>query len=195
MPKIKDDAKKHRIMNAAIKVISERVFFKSTISNIAKIADVADGTIYTYFQNKEDLLIQCFDYVLDNILSDIIDNIKKENDCFKKIKVIITGHMEFMEKNPDLANFLQIQLRQSKKEIRLRIKNIMRRYYKIIGEILKKAISEGVVRDDVNFRIIGHMIFGTVDEIVTSWVLTENRCSLIDKSEDVYKLIISAIKR
>jgi TetR/AcrR family fatty acid metabolism transcriptional regulator len=195
MPKVKDDFKKKKIIEAAIKVISEKGFFKSTISTIAYGAEVADGTIYTYFRNKEDLLIQSFEYVLDIILDGIYKELKKENDYLKKIKIIITGHLNFMEQHPDLANFLQIQLRQSKREIRLKIREIMRKYYKIIGKILSEAISQGIVRDDVNLRIIGHMIFGTVDEIVTSWVLAENRCSLTDKADEIYKLIISAIKK
>ena len=193
MPKVKDDFKKQQIIEAAIKVISEKGFFKSTISTIAKSAQVADGTIYTYFKNKEDLLIQSFEYVLDIILSKIINKLKKEKNSFKKIKIIIEGHLQFMEEHPDLANFLQIQLRQSKKDIRLKIKEIMRKYYKIIGEILNSAIKNGLVRKDVNLRIIGHMIFGTVDEIVTSWVLAENRCKLTDKADEIYKLIVSAI--
>ncbi len=194
MPKVKDDFKKHKIIEAAIKVISEKGFFKSTVSTIAKSAKVADGTIYTYFKNKEDLLIQSFEYVLDIILSGITEELTKEKEPFQKIKIIITGHLKFMEQHPDLANFLQIQLRQSKKEIRLKIKEIMRKYYRIIGNILYNAIETGFVRKDVNLRIIGHMIFGTVDEIVTSWVLSENRCKLTDKADEIYKLIISAIK-
>ena len=98
-----------------------------------------------------------------------------------------------MDKNPDHANFLQIQLRQSKKDIRIRIRNIMRKYYSIIGNILKQGIEEGLIRKDVNFRVIGHMIFGTVDEIVTSWVLAENGCKLSKKEEDIFKLVKSAI--
>ena len=193
MSKIKDIGKKERIIKAAIDVISERGFFKSTISTIAKEADVADGTIYTYFKNKEDLLIQSFEYVLDIILNEIKEELDKENDYLKKVWIIIYGHINFMQEHKDLANFLQIQLRQSKRDIRLKIKEIMRQYYRIIGEILKNAVRDRVIRDDVNIKVIGHMIFGTVDEIVTSWVLSEKDCNLTDKAEDIFKLIVSAI--
>ena len=193
MSKVKDISKKERIIKAAIDVISEKGFFKSTISTIAKEANVADGTIYTYFKNKEDLLIESFEYVLEIILSEIKEKLDKENDYFKKIWIIIYGHISFMQEHKGLANFLQIQLRQSKRDIRLKIRDIMRQYYRIIGEILKNAVRDGIIRNDVNLRIIGHMIFGTVDEIVTSWVLSDKNCNLTDKAEDIFKLIISAI--
>ncbi len=194
MAKNKDIEKKEKIIKAAIKVISEKGFFKATISSIAKEANVADGTIYTYFKNKEDMLIQSFEYVLEIILEGIKEELNSEFDCFKKIKIIINGHLNFMEQHPDLANFLQIQLRQSKREIRMKIREIMKGYYKIIGKILKEAINEGSIRNDVNFKIIGHMIFGTVDEIVTSWVLSGKKCKLTEKTEDIFKLILTGIK-
>ncbi len=193
MSKVKDNSKKERIIKAAIDVISKKGFFKSTISTIAKEADVADGTIYTYFRNKEDLLIQSFEYVLGIILNEIKKKLDKEDDYFKKIWIIIYGHISFMQEHKDLANFLQIQLRQSKRDIRLKIKDIMRQYYRIIGEILKNAVKERVIRNDVDIKIIGHMIFGTVDEIVTSWVLSDKNCKLTDKAEDIFNLIVSAV--
>ncbi|RPJ78250.1 MAG: TetR/AcrR family transcriptional regulator, partial [Deltaproteobacteria bacterium] len=48
--------KHHKILEAAIKVFAEQGFFRSTISQIAKEAGVADGTIYLYFKNKDDIL-------------------------------------------------------------------------------------------------------------------------------------------
>ncbi len=195
MPKIKNEAKKIIIIQAAIKIISQKGYFRSTISSIAKEADVADGTIYTYFKNKEELLIKSFEFVLENILNEINSELVREEDFLGKIRIIIKRHLNFMYNNPDLANFLQIQLRQSKREIRINIRNIMKKYYRIIGDILKQGLKKGAIRDDVNLRIIGHMIFGTVDEIVTSWVLSEKKCNLAEKENEIMKLVESAIRK
>jgi len=59
--------KYRRILEAAIKVFAEQGFFHSTISQIAKEAGVADGTIYLYFKNKDDILIQFYNYKTRNI--------------------------------------------------------------------------------------------------------------------------------
>ncbi len=194
MSKYKDFEKESKIIQAAVTVISEKGYFKASITEIAKIAGVAEGTIYTYFKNKEDLLIRSFENVLDTILNKIRDELLCQSDPFSKIKIIVTEHTLFMEKNPQIANFLQIQLRQSSLSIRQKIKDIMKSYYKILGEILKDGINRGMIRSDVDIRIIGHMIFGTVDLIITSWVLSDKKDKLSDKIDNIYKVILSALK-
>ena len=193
MARPKDYTKRERILNAAIKIISKKGFFNTSISEIAKMANVADGSVYTYFRGKNELLIEAFKLVLHKILKRAEAEINKTTDPVEKIRIIIKMHIEFMEKHPDTANFLQIQLRQSNRDIRLHIKNEMRKYYKIIGEILNQGIELGKIRDDVNKRVIGSLIFGTVDEIITSWLLSEKNEKLTDKLDDIYKVIFKGI--
>jgi len=47
--------KRESIIQAAIEVFSKKGFQAATVSEIAEMADVADGSIYQYFKNKEDL--------------------------------------------------------------------------------------------------------------------------------------------
>ncbi len=49
-----------QIIDAAVEVIAENGYHQSQVSKIAKQAGVADGTIYLYFKNKEDILISLF---------------------------------------------------------------------------------------------------------------------------------------
>ena len=195
MARPKDYTKKSKILNSAIKIISKKGFFNASISEIAKSAGVADGSVYTYFRGKNEILVEAFSFVLDKILKKVKKELEKTSDPIEKIKCIVRMHVEFMEKHPDIANFLQIQLRQSNREIRIHIKNEMRKYYHILGSILDEGIKAGKVRDDVDKRIIGSLIFGTVDEIITSWVLSEKKESLVEKLEDIYKVILNGIKK
>ena len=66
--KRRENDKYHRILEAAIKTFAENGFFQSTIAQIAKEAGVADGTIYLYFKNKDDLLISLFETKMEQIL-------------------------------------------------------------------------------------------------------------------------------
>jgi AcrR family transcriptional regulator len=58
-------ARRSQILDAAAKVFAEKGFQKSTTREIADAADVAEGTIYNYFENKDDLLIGLLDRVAD----------------------------------------------------------------------------------------------------------------------------------
>ena len=194
MARPKDYKKKEKILNAAIKIISKKGFFNASISEIAKLAGVADGSVYTYFKGKNELLIEAFRFVLEKILKKVEVELNKSSDAVEKIKIIVRMHIEYMEKHPDIANFLQIQLRQSNRDIRLHIRNEMRKYYRILKEILDEGIKQNKIRADVNKRVIGSLIFGTVDEIITSWVLSEKDEKLSDKLGDIYKVVLTGIK-
>ena len=56
----KDDSKREGISNAAIELITSNGFADTSMSKIAKAADVSPATIYVYFENKEDLLNQLY---------------------------------------------------------------------------------------------------------------------------------------
>ena len=61
--------KRVRIVDAAVAVFAEKGYRSARISDIARRAGVADGTIYLYFRNKEDLLLTIFEEKMDGILN------------------------------------------------------------------------------------------------------------------------------
>jgi AcrR family transcriptional regulator len=54
-------ARRTQILDAAITVFSEKGFHRATIKEIARVAGIADGTIYTYFASKDEVLLAVLD--------------------------------------------------------------------------------------------------------------------------------------
>lgn len=50
-------ARRNQILDAATQVFAEKGFHRATIKDIARVAGIADGTIYTYFASKTDVLL------------------------------------------------------------------------------------------------------------------------------------------
>ena len=50
-----------QILDAAITVFSEKGFHRATIKEIARVAGIADGTVYTYFASKDEVLLAVLD--------------------------------------------------------------------------------------------------------------------------------------
>src|SRR5205814_10367937 len=50
-------ARRNQILDAATKVFAEKGFHRATIKDIARVAGIADGTIYTYFSSKTEVLL------------------------------------------------------------------------------------------------------------------------------------------
>ena len=79
----KERPKYRQIIEAAVEVIADNGFHASQVSKIAKKANVADGTIYLYFKNKEDILISVFREKMGTFIEKTVDAISKDTTAKK----------------------------------------------------------------------------------------------------------------
>ena len=84
--KHKDSEKYNRIITAATKVFAKKGFFKAKVSEIAREAGIADGTVYIYFDHKDDILIALFEEKMSQVLDNMKEQLSLENDPLKKIE-------------------------------------------------------------------------------------------------------------
>ncbi|MEA2113809.1 MAG: TetR/AcrR family transcriptional regulator [Thermodesulfobacteriota bacterium] len=163
-------ANKHsKIIRAATKVFAKKGFFNARISDIAKEAKVADGTIYLYFNNKFDILLSIFEQEIGLLIDQVNVLLAKEDDPQKMLEIFITKHLFEMKKNRNLAEVIQIELRQTNKVIRDYRDNKFSEYVNIISTIIKKGQQENIYRKDILPGIAKRAIFGALDEITRLW--------------------------
>ncbi|BCO09018.1 fatty acid metabolism regulator protein [Desulfolithobacter dissulfuricans] len=160
-----------KIIRAATKVFAKKGFFNARISDIAKEAKVADGTIYLYFNNKFDILISVFEQEIGRLVDQMTTLLAKEDDPRRMLEIFITKHLTEMKKNRNLAEVIQIELRQTNKLIRDYRNNKFSEYVNIVSSIIKKGQEENVFRKDILPGIAKRAIFGALDEIARIWNL------------------------
>lgn len=177
-------ANKHsKIIRAATKVFAKKGFFNARISDIAKEAKVADGTIYLYFNNKFDILLSIFEQEIGLLIDQVNVLIAKEDDPQKMLEIFISKHLFEMKKNRNLAEVIQIELRQTNKVIRDYRNNKFSEYVDIISMIIKKGQQENIYRRDILPGIAKRAIFGALDEV--SWLWNTDR----DKNYTVEEMV------
>ncbi len=192
MVKEKADDKFSRILNAAIQIIAKNGFHNTKVKDIADKAGVASGTVYNYFSNKDDILISIMIIKINEYVSKAKKAIEEIDDPKEKLKILIHYHFAAMQSNPDLALVLQFELRQPTKEIRDRIRKHLREYFKFIEEIIQEGVDKGVFAKDLNVYFAREMFFGTLDEIVSTWVYTKKDWQLTDKADIISNMLIKA---
>nr|WP_320012848.1 TetR/AcrR family transcriptional regulator [uncultured Desulfobulbus sp.] len=166
---MKSPDKHRKIIRAATKVFAKKGFFNARISDIAKEAKVADGTIYLYFNNKADILLSVFEQEIGKLIDQVAGLLEKETDPQEKLRIFITNHLEEMKKNRYLAEVIHIELRQTSKLIREYRKNTFNEYLAIIAQIIKEGQENGAFRPELHPHVIRQMIFGSLDEISRCW--------------------------
>ena len=92
--------------------------------------------------------------------------------------MLIQKHFQILSEDVNLAIVTQLELRQSNKELRLRINDVLRGYLNLIDQIIIEGKENGEFLPDLNHLLARQMIFGTIDETVTTWVMNEQKYSL-----------------
>ena len=192
---MKNDKPKYRqIIDAAIVVIAENGYHQAQVSKIAKQAGVADGTIYLYFKNKEDILISVFSDKMSVFTESLQYIIKTESSSEAKLGRMIENHFNVLASDAHLAVVTQLELRQSNKLLRQKINAILKDYLKLLDEILIEGMVNGEFNPVMDVRLARSMVFGTIDEIITTWVMNDQRYDLLALAPKVKALILRGLQ-
>ena len=190
----KDKPKYKQIIDAAIIVIAENGYHQSQVSKIAKQAGVADGTIYLYFKNKEDILISVFEEKMEVFADNLKEILKEDISASEKLYKMIENHFKVLSEDHHLATVTQLELRQSNLALRIRINAILKNYLVLLDSILKEGIENKEFEYSVDIRLARQMVFGTIDETTTTWVMNEYKYDLVAQTSKVHRLLLKGIK-
>ncbi|ANE48998.1 TetR family transcriptional regulator [Paenibacillus swuensis] len=191
----KKTEKYQMILEGALKVFAEHGFHKSQVSKIAKAAGVADGTIYLYFKRKEDLLICLFREKLGELVQKFEDSVRDIDDVKEALHKVCEIHYTELENNVDLAHVTQIELRQSSMELRREIGMAFKPYIVLIENLLVKGVQQGVFKPDLDVKLVRLLLFGAMDEVVTSWLISGRKYSLAGQVNGTIDFFLKGIAR
>jgi len=183
-----------QIVDAAVIAIAENGYHQAQVSKIAKQAGVADGTIYLYFKNKEDILISVFQEKMGIFVENLQVIIKSGETSSEKLSKMIENHFHVLSSDRHLATVTQLELRQSNKELRLKINAILKEYLILLDQILIEGMLNGEFNQTMDVRIARQMVFGTIDEITTTWVMNDYRYDLMEQAPKIQQLLFNALK-
>ncbi|MFS0656975.1 TetR/AcrR family transcriptional regulator [Bacillus sp. 179-C3.3 HS] len=182
-----------QIIDAAVVVIAENGYHQSQVSKIAKQAGVADGTIYLYFKNKEDILISLFKEKMGQFIERMETEIQQKPSPKDKLLLLIQEHFRLLSQDHHLALVTQLELRQSNLELRQRINEVLKGYLNMLDAILTEGKKTGEFKQDLDVRLARQMVFGTIDETATTWVMNDQKYDLAALAENVHDLLLNGI--
>jgi TetR/AcrR family transcriptional regulator, fatty acid metabolism regulator protein len=172
---MRGEEKYRMILNAAKQVFAMEGFYNSKVSEIAREAHVADGTIYLYFKNKDDILISLFEEELTRIIKAQKTELEKSEDPREKLIKFCDNHLTIVESDRALAEVMQVELRQSNKFMREYKNKHFLAYLNIIADIITQGQQQGIFRNDLRPEICARVIFGSLDELSTYLVTAKRK--------------------
>ncbi len=165
--------KRDRILKAAVKVFAKNGFYATRVSEIAKAAGVADGTIYLYFKNKDDVLISIFEDGIQRLLAILRDVAASDEPVERRITRIIELQLGLLEDQRDLAEVITVNLRQSSRLLKQYAAPLFMEYIEVLAGVIDEGQKGGFFRSEVNSRVVARALFGALDGILLTWALGE----------------------
>ena len=187
------EQKYRRIQRAAIEVFASKGYFGARMTDVAAAAQVADGTLYLYFEGKEHLLMSIFDGVLGRFIERLDEEIASLDDPVQKLSVMVRLHLETLGRDHALAHVLQIETRHSRRFMSLFTRGKLGEYLNRVRDIIEGGQEVGAFRRDISPGLATNLVFGAVDELVTSWLLADNPGDLLKYHQPLVRMLTDGI--
>jgi TetR/AcrR family fatty acid metabolism transcriptional regulator len=192
---MRDPDKPQQILDAAVRVFARNGFYNSRVSDIAREAGIASGTIYLYFKTKDEILVTLFRETMAAFVARVRKAIAEESGAPAKIRRMIRLHFETLEAHPDMAEVVQVELRQGHKFFRGASAHEIAAYFDLIASVLEEGVAAGQFRAELPVKVATKMLFGAMDQVTTSWVLGKRGYRLGEAADPVANIFLKGVNR
>jgi TetR/AcrR family fatty acid metabolism transcriptional regulator len=173
------EARRRAILESAVRVFAENGFFAARIRDIAAGAGVAEGTIYLYFDGKDDLLLTAFRDKVAEFCASVKDVLSSSLPFQERLSRFVAHQFESIEADPPLATVLLLESRQSSKFYGGAVRDVLRSYAQAIDELLASGQHSGELRPDADVPLARRMLIGALEEIELEWLLGDRTRPLV----------------
>ncbi len=176
-----------------MKVFARQGYYQSTVAQIAGEAGVADGTIYLYFKNKDDILVQFFSFKTKQVFERFREEVDRAETAIGKLRNLVRIHLEEFQRDRNMAIVYQTETHQISRMAEDQIREMSKLYLDIISEIVERGQVEGAIRRDLYLGIVKRLIIGSVDEVINTWLHAGGQYDLVSMAEPLVELFIRGI--
>jgi len=190
---MRDPDKPQQIVDAAVRVFARSGYYNSRVSDIAREAGIASGTIYLYFRTKDEILVTLFREKMAQFVAHVRAEIAREPDAVAKIRRLVARHFAVLEDDPAVAEVVQVELRQGHKFFRGASAHEVSAYFDLISSVLEQGVAAGQLRGDLPVKMATKVLFGAMDQVATSWVLGKRTYRLVDAADAVATIFLRGV--
>jgi TetR/AcrR family transcriptional regulator, fatty acid metabolism regulator protein len=187
----KEDTK-NRIIDSAKKLFAEQGYLKTTVVDISKQAGLSEAALYEYFQGKEDLLLTIPDLWVSDLLTDVQGQLFGIKGAMNKLRKYLWWNMRRIEQAPLDAKIVYLFLKTNANFMNTPVYANVRKLYAYLVDIFEEGKKTGEMKPDLNPYAARDIFIGTMDHVVTRWLLKDMSYSLFENLEQIFELMVNA---
>jgi TetR/AcrR family transcriptional regulator, fatty acid metabolism regulator protein len=177
-----------RILRSAESVFAEKGYLQATISEIARMASVSEGTIYEYFDNKDDLLFSIPEQRFKEHIS-ALDEIFELKTPLRKLRRFIRYHFYLYMTEPNFVKVFLLHIQFSQRFYGSQVYKTFKHYTKIIEDVLEEGKRDRSIRANVNTRVFKNLFLGTFSHMALRWLILEKEAAT-DKMKEIDEAVL-----
>ena len=193
----RNNSKEHtraRIINSAKKLFADQGYQKTTIVDISRQAGLSEAALYDYFQGKEDLLLMIPDLWVSELVRDLDEQLFGVKGTVNKLRKYMWWYMRRVEQSPLDAKIVYLFLKTNTNFLNTEVYSNVKNFYAYLIDIFEEGRKTGEMKTDLNPRAARDIFVGTMDHIITRWLLKDMSYSLFENLESTFELMIDAFK-
>ena len=183
-----------RIINSAKKLFADQGYQKTTIVDISRQAGLSEAALYDYFQGKEDLLLMIPDLWVSELVRDLDEQLFGVKGTVNKLRKYMWWYMRRVEQSPLDAKIVYLFLKTNANFLNTEVYSNVKNFYAYLIDIFEEGRKTGEMKTDLNPRAARDIFVGTMDHIITRWLLKDMSYSLFENLESTFELMIDAFK-
>lgn len=183
------------IMAAARSVFREKGYEDAPLSDIAERANVVEGSIYRYFENKRDLLVKVIEDWYEGMLADYDQQLSGIAGTRNRLRYMIWRHLKTVHDEPALCNLMFQFLRTGRDYSQTAVYELNRQYTRRTLDIVKEGIAAGELRDDVSLGLVRDMIYGCVEHRTWAYLRGEGNFDPDTTADAIVELVLSGLQK
>ena len=154
---------------------------------------MADGTIYLYFKNKDDILVQFFDYRTKQVFDRFRAAVNQSDNSLDKLRNLIRRHLMEFQRDRNMAVVYQVETHQNSRLAEAQIREMSQMYQDLIAQIVEQGQQEGSIRKDLYVGLVKRFILGAVDEVINTWLHSDKNYDLVSMADPLVDLFVRGI--
>jgi AcrR family transcriptional regulator len=161
--------KRRQLLDAAVRVFARKGYHASRVGDIAEEAGAAHGLLYHYFKSKDDVLEAVFHENWSVLLARIASVEETEEPAADQLRHVAAILLRTWLHLPDVVRVVVREFGRSP-ELAERIGDLAQPI-DVIQRVIARGVESGEFRSDIDSRVAATVVYGSIDELLTAWVL------------------------
>ena len=179
------EARREEITGVALRLIAENGFQKTSMREIAVLANMGKSSLYDYFKTKDEIVVYAFEKVIEENIQNIHKIISEESSPEQCLRKIMLNHLTVPKQYRSVLMWLNAESDYLEEGYRNRLKAARYKYQDSIQTVIENGVAAGVFRR-TDAALMTRLLLNSVIAIVYTSRPSGSMEKMLDETMNIF---------